>query len=94
MAPATMPMIRAPCGLTKPAAGVIATRPATAPEARPSMPGFLRSIHSTTIQARAAAAAATWVFSMAAEATPSAAHSDPALKPNQPTHSRLAPIMV
>jgi len=58
------------------------------------MPGFLRSTHSTTIHASAAAAVATWVLSMAAEAMASAAHSDPALKPNQPTHSRAAPIMV
>ena len=45
-----------------------ATRPATAPDAMPSMVGFLRSIHSTTIQAIAAAAVATWVLVMAAPA--------------------------
>ncbi len=58
------------------------------------MPGFLRSTHSMIIHDRAAPAAATWVFSMAAAARPSAAHSEPALKPNQPTQSMLAPIMV
>ena len=58
------------------------------------MPGFLRSNHSITIQAMAAAAVATWVFSMAIPASELAPTAEPALKPNQPTHSRLAPIMV
>ena len=58
------------------------------------MPGFLRCTHSTIIQARAAAAVATWVLSMATPAKLLEATADPALKPNQPTHRRLAPIMV
>ena len=37
-----MPMTMAPIGSTKPAAGVTATRPATAPEMTPSTLGFLR----------------------------------------------------
>src|ERR1700753_853804 len=86
--------MRAPVGLTKPEAGVMATRPATAPEARPSMLGFLRSIHSTTIQARAAMAVATWVLVMAAPARALEPTAEPALNPNQPTHRSEAPIMV
>ena len=72
----------------------MATRPATAPEMMPSTLGFLTTIHSTNIQARPAAAVATCVFIMAAPARPLAATAEPALKPNQPTHSSEAPITV
>src|SRR3989304_5407239 len=44
-------------GPTKPEAGVIATRPATAPEAAPSTVGLPRLSHSVNIQPSAAAAA-------------------------------------
>ena len=40
--PATMPMTSAPVGSTKPEAGVMATRPATAPEMMPSTLGLPR----------------------------------------------------
>ena len=40
--PATMPITSAPIGLTKPEAGVMATRPATAPEMMPSTDGLPR----------------------------------------------------
>ena len=40
-------------------AGVIATRPATAPEAAPNIVGFPRKIHSPNIHATAAVAVAT-----------------------------------
>ena len=49
---------------------------------------------SITIQVSAPAAVATKVLIMARPATPSASSSDPALKPNQPTHSKPVPIMV
>src|SRR3569833_263213 len=55
--PAARPMISAPTGPTKPEAGVMATRPATAPEAMPSTLGLPWLSHSLSIQARAAAAA-------------------------------------
>src|SRR5215470_3449060 len=87
-----MPMISAPVGLTKPAAGVTATRPATAPEMMPSTLGFLCTIHSANIQASAAAAVATCVLIIAAPASAFAATAEPALKPNQPTHSSEAPM--
>ena len=81
-------------GPTKPEAGVIATRPATAPEAMPSTEGLPCDSHSANIQARAAAAVAIWVTAMAIPAAPLEATALPALKPNQPTHSSEAPITV
>src|SRR2546426_9942250 len=87
-------MTTAAIGVTKPAAGVIPTRPATAPEAAPSTVGFPRELHSVSIQPRAAAAAAVFVVVKACAAKPLAPSALPALKPNQPNHSRLAPITV
>ena len=71
---------------------MIATRPATAPEMTPSTLGLPLATHSTNIQASAAAAVAMWVAANAMPARPSAASAEPALKPNQPTHSSEAPI--
>src|SRR5262245_39076587 len=87
------PIERLPEASTKPEAGVTATRPATAPEINPSRLGFLRKIHSATIQERAALAAAICVATIAMPARPSAATAEPALKPNQPTQSRAAPMV-
>src|ERR1700729_3985676 len=92
MTPAAMPMASAPSGSTKPDAGVIATRPATAPDAAPSTEGLPLAIHSANIQPRAAAAVAIWVTDIAMPARPFAAVAEPALKPNQPTQSKDAPI--
>src|SRR5579859_1660898 len=94
MAPATKPITSAPPGSTKPEAGVMATRPATAPEQMPSTDGLPLNIHSTIIQPRPAAAVAIWVTAMAMPALTPAVTAEPALKPNQPTHSSEAPIMV
>jgi len=44
--PANAPMMRAGIGFTKPEAGVIATRPATAPEIPPNIVGLPSTIHS------------------------------------------------
>src|ERR1700754_3562093 len=90
--PATMPMISAPPGSTKPEAGVMATRPATAPEIAPSTDGLPLAIHSANIQASAAAAVAICVTVIAIPARPFAATAEPALNPNQPTHSIDAPL--
>ena len=88
-------MKNAPIGLTNPAAGVIATRPATAPEHNPRRLGFFSpENHSANIQAIPALAAAIWVTSIAIPALPFAATAEPALKPNQPTQSIEAPIIV
>src|SRR6266481_3514474 len=92
--PATRPITKAPPGPTKPEAGVIATRPATAPEAMPSTLGLPFAAHSVNIQASAAAAVAICVAVIAMPARPSEATAEPALKPNQPTHRSEAPITV
>src|SRR3984957_13730710 len=90
--PAATPMMIADPGSTNPDAGVIATRPATAPEMAPSTEGLPLAIHSANIQPNAAAAVAIWVTAIAMPARPFAATAEPALKPNQPTQSRDAPI--
>ncbi len=92
--PASSPMISAPLTPTKPHAGVIATRPATAPDAAPSIDGLPFSIHSANIQDSTAAAVATSVLMNARAAASPASSAEPALKPNQPTHSSDAPIIV
>src|SRR4029450_12524436 len=79
-------------GVTNPEAGVIATRPATAPEAAPSIVGFPFFIHSAIIHPSAAIDAEVCVAINALDARPLAPTADPALKPNQPTHSIAAPI--
>jgi hypothetical protein len=48
-------------GPTKPAAGVMATSPATAPEAAPRVVGLPRTIHSVATHARVAAQVARCV---------------------------------
>src|ERR1700679_2033379 len=90
--PAATPMTIEPPGSTKPDAGVMATKPATAPDAAPRTDGLPLTIHSANIQPKAAAAVAIWVTDMAMPARPFAATADPALKPNQPTQSNDAPI--
>src|SRR5262245_3681711 len=92
--PATKPITIDAQGATKPAAGVIATRPATAPEAAPSAVGFPRPIHSLNIQPSTAAPVAVLVFTKASVASSFAASALPELKPNQPTQSSAAPTTV
>src|SRR5215471_13285415 len=85
-------MSRAAIGLTKPAAGVIATNPATAPEIAPSALGLPFCTHSAAHQPMTAEAAPRWVATNALVAKLPAPRALPALKPNHPTHSRQAPI--
>src|SRR5215510_3012483 len=85
-------MTSAGMGRTKPAAGVIATKPATAPEIAPSALALPFLNHSAALQPNAAAAAAKCVATNALEASPPAPRALPALNPNQPTHNRQAPI--
>src|SRR5260370_20139029 len=87
-----MPMASEPAGLTKPEAGVMATKPATAPEMTPSTDGLPRVIHSANIQESAAAAVANCVTAIAMPAEPLAALAEPALEPNHPSHNSEAPI--
>src|SRR5882724_9814610 len=91
-APAIKPITSAGIGPTNPAAGVIATNPATAPEIAPNALARPFLIFSTKAQLSAAAAAAKWVATNALDAIPFAASALPALNPNQPTHNRQAPI--
>src|SRR3954451_5210507 len=93
MTPAIRPMNIGDAPDTYPAAGVIATRPATMPEAAPRFVGCPSRIHSTTTQARPAAAAAKKVLRNACAAWPLEASADPALTPNQPNHRIPVPIM-
>src|SRR5215470_6667369 len=79
-------------GRTNPAAGVIATKPATAPDIAPSALALPFLNHSAALQPKAAAAAPKCVATNALDANPPAANALPALNPNQPTHSRHAPI--
>jgi len=94
MKPDSVPITIAPIGPTEPQAGVIATRPATAPEAAPSIEGLPFSSASPSDQASTAAAVATSVLMKASAAPEVASRLEPALKPNQPTHSSEAPTMV
>src|SRR6186997_1670939 len=81
-------------GVTYPAAGVIATSPATAPIAAPSTEGVPRCSQEIVTHVIAAIAAAVFVVTKAVAARPFAPRADPALKPNQPNHSRPAPRTV
>src|SRR2546425_904423 len=81
-------------GPTKPEAGVIATSPATAPDAAPSTAGLPRVIPWVNTQPGAAAAAAVFVARNALAASPLASSALPALNPNQPNQSSAAPMTV
>src|SRR5918993_4659308 len=78
-------------GLTKPAAGVIATSPTTMAVAAPTAVGLPERIISSTVQTTSVAAGASIVVTNASPAIGLAATALPALKPNQPNHSRPAP---
>src|SRR4029078_4160846 len=70
------------------------TRPATAPDAAPSIDGLPLMIHSPNVHARTAQAVARKVLMNASAAELPASSAEPALKPNHPTHSSDAPIIV
>src|SRR5215510_10379176 len=82
-----------PChGSTKPEAGVMVPKPATAPEIMPSTDGLPRVHHSRNIQVNAPVEAARWVAVMAKAARELAPSAEPPLNPSQPTHNRPVPI--
>src|ERR1700747_110136 len=85
-------MASAGMGATNPAAGGIATSPATAPEIAPSALARPFLSHSAALQPSAAAAAAKCVATNALVAKLLAASALPALNPNHPTHSKQAPM--
>ena len=64
-----------------------------APDSAPSSEGLPFYIHSANIHDSAAAAVATKVLVIASAAPPLASRFEPALKPNQPTHSSAAPTI-
>src|SRR5215217_1354048 len=78
-------------GRRYPGAGVMATEPATAPVAAPTVVGRPCRIHSGSTQPKTAAAVASCVATKALAASGPAASALPALKPNQPNHSIDAP---
>src|SRR5580658_1597745 len=86
------PISSAGIGATNPAAGVMATRPATDPEIAPRTLGLPLRTHSAPAQPIAAVAAAKWVATNALVARLPELRALPALKPNQPTHNRHAPM--
>src|SRR5580658_5664739 len=86
------PITSAGIGATNPAAGVMATRPATAPEIAPRALARPFFSHSAALQLIAAAAVAKCVATNALVARELAASALPALNPNHPTHSKQAPI--
>src|SRR2546430_17000614 len=86
------PIASAAGAVTYPAAGVIPTRPTTAPVAAPTAVIFPVRIESSTAHVSTAAAAAAFVLTNASAAVPFAASADPALKPTQPNHSSPAPL--
>src|SRR5665213_3520342 len=93
MTPAKMPITIAPLGVTNPQAGVMTTKPATAPEQNPSTLGLPRTAHSSIGQTKEATAVASVVVVNALAAMPSAPTALPALKPYQPTQSMPVPTM-
>src|SRR5437588_9701818 len=86
------PMIKLDIGVTNPDAGVIATRPQTAPEIPPRTVGLPKRIHSMANQPMVAAAAAKCVAAKALVASALAANALPASQPNQLTQSKQAPM--
>src|SRR6266542_167330 len=89
--PAASPVSRAAMGPTNPAAGVIATNPATAPDIAPTALALPLRNHSAPAQPITAAAAPRGVATNALVARVPDASALPALKPNHPTHSKQAP---
>src|SRR5919109_2660609 len=87
-------MASAPPAVTKPDAGVIATSPATAPQAAPTTLTLRLWRYCARTQVIVAAPAAVFVTRRALAARPLAPRADPALNPNQPNHSRPAPRTV
>src|ERR1700722_14285755 len=89
--PPTKPITRAPNTLTDEHDGVMATSPATMPEAAPSVVACPSRMRSVSSQASMAVAVAIVVVMNVDPAEPLELVADPALNPNQPNHSNPAP---
>src|SRR6201999_524527 len=94
MAPAIRPRKIDPNGVTAPQAGVMATSPATAPDAAPTPVTCPSLIFSTPSQASVAAQVAVNVVTMTMAAEVPAASAEPPLNAYQPAQSRPAPSSV
>src|ERR1700748_3704865 len=92
--PAMTPMTIPPNGSTNPQAGVMTTRPATAPEQKPTTVALPLRKYSTVGQTNEAIAVASVVVVNALAEMTSAAQALPALNPYQPTQSSEAPMKV
>src|SRR4051812_26342069 len=88
---ATVPMNRLDGMVTKPAAGVMATRPTTAPIQNPRAEGFFPLTESKRTQQSPAAADAVFVVAKADAAKGPAPNALPALNPNHPNQRRPVP---
>ena len=73
---------------------MIEAQPATMPVTAPTRLGLPYLIHSIPAQVSALTAADTCVTAIAMPALPFAASALPPLKPNQPTHSMAAPLVI
>src|SRR5258708_7474496 len=89
--PAANPTTAAPRVFTVPHDGVIATNPATTPDAAPNVVGFPSRTRSTVSHPSMPRQPATRVLRKIAAAVPLAASAEPALNPNQPNQSRPTP---
>src|SRR5271155_5462181 len=89
--PATAPIAKAPNALTDEQDGVMATNPATMPEAPPSVVAWPSRIRSVSSQKSMAVAVAIVVVMNVAPAAPLELVAEPALNPYQPNHSKPAP---
>src|ERR1041384_940863 len=85
------PRAIAPIGLTKPAAGVMATRPTTMAVAAPTAVGLPDRNASRNVHITSVAAGASIVVTNARPAMPLDAPALPALNPNHPNQRRPAP---
>src|SRR5207247_10643029 len=86
-------MMTAPVGSTYPHAGVITTRPPTAPEQNPRTLGLPRNAYSSIAQVNEATAVARVVVVNAFAAITSGARALTALKTYQHTQSNPVPTM-
>src|ERR1700727_1031555 len=89
--PAIAPIAKAPTALTDEHDGVMATNPATMPDAPPSVVAWPSRIRSVSSQKSMAVAVAIVVVMNVEPATPLELVAEPALNPYQPNHSRPAP---
>src|SRR3954453_15859734 len=83
----------APIGETDEQDGVMATRPATTPDAGPSEVAWPSRIFSVSSQPRDAAPVAPIVLPKPPLAALLAGRAEPGWNRNQPNHSRPAPVM-